>query len=256
MKIGYIQYSPVVGDKEKNLETIKRLIKNVSGDLFVLPEMGLTGYPDSTKEKLLAHSEKLDGYLVKELTEIAKENNTCIIVGMPEVEDDNVYNTTVAVGPEGLIASHRKSHLFTEEKNNFTPGTNKPFLFELNGNKIGIGVCYDYMFPEFWRKMALDGARLFCNTANFVSNYGFPMMCARSIENGVFSITTNRIGTEGKETYRGGSEIVDNRGNVLAKASATEEEIKVVEVDLSEADNKTWNEINNLMNDRREELYN
>ena len=256
MKIGYIQYSPIVGDKDKNLETIKRLIKNNSGDIFVLPEMGLTGYPDATKERLLGHAEKLDGYLVTELTKIAKENNTCILVGMPEIDGDKVYNTTVAVGPEGLIASHQKSHLFMEEKNNFTPGTNKPFIFEWRGSKIGIGVCYDYMFPEFWRKMALDGVRLFCNTANFVSEYGFPMMRARSVENGVFSITTNRTGTDSDQEYKGGSEIIDNRGNLIAKASNSEEEVKVVEVDLTKSDDKNWNNINDLMADRREELYN
>jgi len=255
MKIGYMQYSPIVGDKEKNLETIKRLINNVSGDIFVLPEMGLAGYPDATKERLVEHSEKLDGYLITELTKIAKDNDTCIIVGMPEIDGDNVYNTTVAVGPDGLIAYHQKSHLFMEEKNNFTPGTNKPTLFEWKNNKIGIGVCYDYMFPEFWRKLALDGAQLFCNTANFFSEYGFPVMRTRSIENGVFSITTNRVGMDGEQRYNGGSEIVDNRGNILMKAS-DEEEVKIIEVDLSKSDDKNWNSINDLMADRREELYN
>jgi predicted amidohydrolase len=255
MRIGYIQYSPETGDKEKNLETIKRLIKNVSADLFVLPEMGLTAYPDSTIEKLINHAEKLDGFLVSEITKIAKESNACIVVGMPEIIEDKIYNTTVAVGPEGLLASHQKSHLFMEEKDKFTPGTNKPILFEWRGYKIGIGVCYDYMFPEFWKKLALDGAQLFCNTANFVSNYGFPVMRTRSIENGVFSITTNRTGQDLSQKYTGGSEIVDNRGNILAKASEESEEVQVVDVDLSLSDDKTWNGINNLVNDRREDLY-
>lgn len=254
MKIGYVQYSPVTGDKEKNLETIKRLLKNISGDLFVLPEMGLTAYPDSTKEKLIENAERLDGYLVSEVTKIAKEANACIIVGMPEIIDDKIYNTTIVVGPDGLIASHQKSHLFMEEKDNFTPGSNKPTLFEWRGSKIGVGVCYDYMFPEFWRRLALDGARLFCNTANFVSEYGFPIMQTRSIENGVFSITTNRTGEDITQKYTGGSEIVDNKGNVLSKASNSEE-VKVLDVDLSIADNKNWNGINDVMKDRREDLY-
>lgn len=255
MKIGYVQYSPIIGEKEKNLEIIKRLLNGVSGDLFVLPEMGTTGYPDSTKEKLLKSAEKLDGFLVTELTKIAKEKNACLVVGLPEVEGENVYNTTVVVGPEGLIASHQKSHLFMEEKKNFSAGKTPPTIFEWKGSKIGVGVCYDYMFPEFWRKMALKGVRLFCNTANFVSEYGFPVMRVRSIENGVFSITTNRVGMDGEQMYKGGSEIVDNRGHVLSKASDFDEEVEVVDVDLNLADDKVWNKINDLFKDRREELY-
>ncbi len=256
MKIGYVQYSPVIGAKEENLETVRELLRGVSGDLFVLPEMGMTGYPDATKERLVEHSEKLDGFLVTELTKIAKDKNACLVVGLPEIGEDNkIYNTTVVVGPDGLIASHQKSHLFMEEKKNFTSGNTPPTVFEWKGDKIGVGVCYDYMFPEFWRKMALQGVRLFCNTANFVSDYGFPMMRARSIENGVFSITTNRTGMDGEQMYKGGSEIVDNRGHVLAKANDFEEEVEVVDVDLSDADDKVWNKINDLFKDRREDLY-
>ncbi|MBP6865946.1 MAG: hypothetical protein KBC12_00150 [Candidatus Pacebacteria bacterium] len=255
MKIGYVQYSPVVGEKETNLETVRELLRGVSGDLFVLPEMGMTGYPDATKERLAEHAEKLDGFLVSELTKIAKEKDACIIVGLPEVDGDKVYNTTVVVGPDGLVASHQKSHLFMEEKKNFTPGTTNPTVFEWKGDKIGVGICYDYMFPEFWRKMAFQGVRLFCNTANFVSEYGFPVMRTRSIENGVFSITTNRTGMDGEQMYKGGSEIIDNRGHVLVKASDFEEEVEVVDVDLSLADDKNWNGINDLMKDRREEIY-
>ncbi|HEY4477855.1 MAG TPA: nitrilase-related carbon-nitrogen hydrolase, partial [Candidatus Paceibacterota bacterium] len=65
----------------------------------------------------------------------------------------------------------------------------------------------------------------------------------------------NRTGMDGEQMYKGGSEIVDNRGHVLAKASDFEEEVEVVDIDLSLADDKNWNGINDLMKDRREELY-
>lgn len=255
MKIGFVQYAPVVGDKKKNLQIIKRLLKNVSADLLVLPEMGMTGYPDKTKEDLINQAESTDGFLVEELTKLAKEKDMCLIVGMPEIDGDKVYNTSIVVGPEGLITKHQKSHLFMEERKNFTEGTTKPTLFEWRGAKVGLGICYDYMFPEFWRTLGLSGAQLFCNTANFVSEYGFPMMQARSIENGVFSITTNRIGMDGEQMFKGGSEIVDNRGHVLEKANEFEEAVEVVEVDLDQANDKVWNKINDLFGDRRADLY-
>lgn len=250
-----MQYAPATGDKKKNLGTIKKLLKGIDVDLVVLPEMGTTGYPTSSKEELLKKAETMDGPLIKSLTELAKEHGTCLIVGMPEIVGEDVYNTTVAVGPEGLLKKHQKTHLFMEEKKFFKGGTTEPSLFNWRGANIGMGVCYDYMFPEFWRKLALEGADLFCNTANFVFDYGFRVMEVRAIENGVFSITVNRIGEEDEIVYKGGSEIVDNRGNILVKANEHEEKVYVVEVDLNLSKDKQWNRINNLFADRREDLY-
>lgn len=255
MKIGFMQYTLAVGDKQKNLDKIKTLLLGTKADLFVLPEMGMTGYTIKSKEELLSNAESQDGFLVQELTKIAKENDTCLIVGMPEVIDGKVYNTSVVIGPDGLITKHQKSHLFMEETGYFEPGQTKPTLFEWRGAKIGLGVCYDYMFPEFWRVLGLGGADLFVNTANFYFDYGFRVMQVRSIENGVFSITSNRTGTEDNFTYKGGSEIVDNTGKVLVKASETEEKAYVIDVDLTLSRNKQWNRYNNLFGDRREDLY-
>lgn len=255
MNIGFLQYSPKKGNKEQNLEIVRKLLADVSGEVWVLPELGMTGYPDSSKEELLSHAESMDGPLVKELIKIARESDSCIIVGILEVDGDKVFNTTVSVGPEGLLNKHQKSHLFMEEKENFSSGESQPSVFTWRGINIGVGVCYDYMFPEFWRKLALADADLFCNTANFVSKYGFRMMQARSIENGVFSITTNRTGTDGEIFYQGGSEIVDNRGNVLVKADDHEEKAYTMDVDLTLSRNKKWNKLNDLFVDRREDLY-
>ncbi len=255
MKIGFLQYAPITGDKKANLKKIRKLLAETEAELFVLPEMGTTGYPTSTREELLNNAEDDKGFLVSELTKIAKEHNACLIVGIPEIIEDKVYNTSVVVGPDGLITKQQKAHLFMEEQGCFEKGYTKPTLFEWKGFKIGVGVCYDYMFPEFWRKIALDGADLFCNTANFVFDYGFRVMQVRSIENGVFSITVNRVGSEGEILYKGGSEIVDNRGNILVKANNFEEKAYVLDLDLSLSRDKQWNKLNNLFKDRREDLY-
>lgn len=255
MKIGLVQFAPLVGDSMSNLQKIDKLLSGVEADLFVLPEMGTTGYPTSSHEELISKSESIDGNIVRVLTEIANKNNCCIIVGMPEIIGDSIYNTSVVVGPNGLIAKHQKSHLFMDEVEHFAPGTTQPTLFEWQGAKIGLGICYDYMFPEFWRKLGLAGANLFCNTANFVYDYGFQVMKVRSIENGVFSITVNRIGTDAGINYKGGSEIVDNKGNILFKASNSEEQVYVVDIDLKQSKNKVWNKINDLYKDRRLDLY-
>ena len=172
----------------------------------------------------------------------------------PEVEDDKLFSTAVAISPQGFITKHQKTHLFLKEVLCYDKGETKPRVFNWNGVMIGMGVCYDYMFPEFWRSLALKGANIFCNTANFVYDYGFKLMQARALENGVFSICVNRVGKERGQTFLGGSEIVDIRGDVLYKAGFKEETF-VAEVDIDQAKNKQWNAYNNLLTDIRSDMY-
>jgi len=80
------------------------------------------------------------------------------------------------------------------------------------------------------------------------------MMRARSIENGVFSITVNRSGQERGQQFNGGSEIINNRGQILVKASQSEA-IRIIDVDIKKSRNKKWNRYNDLFKDRRTDLY-
>jgi predicted amidohydrolase len=254
MKIGFIQFSPIFGDKEANVQKIKELITDLGADIIVLPEMCTTGYMVADRKELKLLAESIDGNTVKSLSSIVKENDCCLIFGMPEIDGSKIFSSAVALGPDGALAKHQKSHLFLKETLLFDKGETKPTLFEWRSVKIGLGVCYDYMFPEYWRVLALKKADLFCNTANFVFDYGFKMMQARSIENGVFSITVNRTGEERGQKFCGGSEMIDNRGGVLFKANDSESAY-VIEVNLKKSRNKKWNEYNNLFGDRRNDLY-
>lgn len=255
MKVGFAQFDCKRGDKEKNLATIERLTKRASSDILVFPELCTTGYKLKNKTYARALAESIPaGPTVERLVKIARENDMLIIAGMVELVGNSFADTSIVVGPGGYIAKHQKTHLFLREKEIFMSGLTHPKVFSWRGARIGLGVCYDYMFPEFWRSLALQGADLFCNTANFVYNYGFKMMQARAIENGVFSICSNRIGTERGTLFLGGSEIVDNHGNILAKAKS-QETIVVFDVDLKKSRNKKWNPYNDLFLDRRPDLY-
>ncbi|HKC95514.1 MAG TPA: nitrilase-related carbon-nitrogen hydrolase, partial [Nitrospira sp.] len=82
----------------------------------------------------------------------------------------------------------------------------------------------------------------------------------RCLENRVFAITCNRIGTEARGdknplTYIGNSEIVTPRGTVLHRAPRDQEELCIVEIDPTEARNKAVTQYNDLLRDRRESLY-
>lgn len=256
MKVGFVQFKPEFGDKKANLDKIAALAKQERSDLLVFPEMCTTGYVVKSKIELKDLAEEIpSGPTATELVKIAKGVGSILIAGLPEIVGRKIYNSAVVVGPGGYIAKHQKSHLFLNESKYFSPGQTKPTIFKWQEFRIGLGICYDYMFPEYWRTLALQGADLFCNPANFVFDYGFKMMQARALENGVFSVCTNRIGEERGVEFRGGSEIVNNRGEVIKKASQ-QEELVIVDLDLKKSRDKRWNSDNDLLADRRPELYN
>lgn len=253
MKIAIAQLTPRLGDKKYNLKKIKDAVCEAASDLVVFPEMTTTGYVLSKKE-LNNLAEPINGETTEELIKISKKFNCALVVGMPEKSNRKIFNTAVVIGQNRFIAKHQKTHLFLKEKLYFSPGETNPTLFKLQNTKIGLGICYDYMFPEYWRKLALQGAQIFINPANFVFQYGFYMMRARAIENGVFSICVNRTGAERGQNFFGESEISDNRGNVLYKADDSEV-VKTIYINPQKSNNKRWNKYNDLFLDRRPEMY-
>lgn len=121
-------------------------------------------------------------------------------------------------------------------------------------------ICFDYMFPEAARILALKGAQIICHPANLVLPiYGQEITKSRAIENRVFWIMANRCGQDKRDNkelnFTGESQIVDPTGKILFRASADEEILKVMEIDPKAANNKWVTEANDLFADRRADLY-
>jgi predicted amidohydrolase len=121
-------------------------------------------------------------------------------------------------------------------------------------------VCFDWIFPESARVLALLGADIICHPANLVLPLCQQAMTTRSLENGVFSATANRIGTEargGKKplTFTGRSQILDPMGQALAGLGENETGVAVVAIDPAKAHDKKITEQNDRLKDRRPEHY-
>ncbi|MDI6817131.1 MAG: nitrilase-related carbon-nitrogen hydrolase, partial [Actinomycetota bacterium] len=117
-----------------------------------------------------------------------------------------------------------------------------------------------WIFPESARTLALMGTDIICHPSNLVLPYCPDAMVYRCLENRVFAITCNRTGLEergGKErlTFIGKSEIVSPKGEILERASETEDALIVVDIDPRQARDKQLNRYNNLLGDRRPEMY-
>ena len=127
--------------------------------------------------------------------------------------------------------------------------------------KVGLMICFDWYYPESARTLALKGAEIICHPSNLVLPHCPDAMVTRCLENRVFAITANRIGTEARGgkpplTFIGNSEVVAPRGKILQRAPRDREEVAVVEIDPAEAADKVLNPYNDLLRDRRIELYN
>jgi N-carbamoylputrescine amidase len=98
-----------------------------------------------------------DGPSVRTLVSLARQHGLCLSAGLAEKERDIVYNTQVLVGPQGYIGKQRKIHLSRDEVLHYKGGKELP-VFDLGKCRVGIVICYDNMFPELARILALRGA--------------------------------------------------------------------------------------------------
>ena len=258
MKVGFFQFYPKLKDVEYNFTKIKDTLEGLNADLIVLPELALSGYNFLSKNELKPVAERCMN-LSDEFKNLAKRKNMLIIVGFPETCENKIYNSAFAFLPNGEIKIYRKLHLFYYEKELFEPGNKDLFVFEYNGVRIGMMICFDWFFPEVTRILALKGADIIVHLTNLVLPYAQRVMPIRALENRVYVILANRFGEEknGDRVFKftGKSIIADIDGEILANAGEEEETIKIVEIDPLKARNKQINKYNNLFKDRRVEFY-
>ncbi len=260
MKIGFFQASPLLGRKEENLERAISSIRGAKADLLVLPELFNTGYLFESQEELKRSAETIpQGFTFSRMADLAESQKVNLVFGMAEREEDKIYNSAVLVTPKGDFQVYRKLHLFDLEKLWFSPGDKELEAFDIGDAKVGMMICFDWIFPEVARILALKGAEIICHPANLIFPYCQSAMVTRCIENGIFAITANRIGTEDKAGFKlsftGNSQVVDPKGNILTRAGQSDEGVWTVDVDPSLARDKKFTSRNHLFEDRRIEFY-
>ncbi|UCD19351.1 MAG: hypothetical protein JSU64_08035 [candidate division WOR-3 bacterium] len=258
MKVCFLQFNPAFGDKEKNCRAVEDLLKDVVADIAVIPELFNTGYAFLNEKELVNLAEPASGETYEFMQRLAQGKNIALAYGYPESAGDSIYNSMSFVAPAGIVATYRKSHLFFEEKFLFNPGDTGFKTFEYAGIKLGMLICWDWIYPEAMRTLALQGAQIIIHPANLVTPYCPEAMVTRAIENRVFVVTADRTGDEirGDKKYHfiGKSQVVAPNGDILTRAGE-ETCVKVVNVEPELALDKKMNRHNDLFLDRREDLY-
>jgi predicted amidohydrolase len=261
MRVGFIQNNPVFANIESNLSRVEALLTRERADLVVLPELFSTGYLFLNHKEALTLGEPIpEGSTTQSLIRAAKQHQTAIVAGIAERDGEKTYSSAVIIGSGGYLGKYRKIHLFDTEKNCFDPGDLPLNVFKIGSVRIGVMICFDWRFPETARTLALAGADLIAHPSNLVLPHCPQAMITRCLENRVFAITANRTGVEERVHghplhFIGQSQVVDPDGNVLYRASESDEEVRVVEIDINRARDKSINSKNDLFEDRRHDLY-
>ena len=164
-------------DKEERRRNVERQIREAAeagAQVISLPEMWDCPY---SNDYFRPYAEPADGPMVQFMSDIAAELGIYLIGGsISELDGDRVYNTSFSFEPAGnMIGRHRKVHLFDidveggirfMESDTLTAGEDMTIL-DTEFCKIGVAICYDVRFPEWFRKMALAGAKLIVLPAAF-----------------------------------------------------------------------------------------
>ena len=260
-KISTAQFEHKSGDKSYNLEIIDKLSKQAADEgarAIAFHECSITGYTFArhlSKEQMLELAEFVPGgESIKRLTEIAGKNDITILAGLFEKDKhDNLYKPYVCVDKNGLVASHRKLHPFINP--HLTPG-DKYTIFELNGWKCGILICYDnniienvratnllgadiifmphvtmctpsprpgagFVDPQLWENRDVDPT-LLRKEFNGLKGREWLMkwLPARAYDNGIYVVFSNAIGMDDDQLKNGCSMIIDPFGDIIGECHA------------------------------------
>jgi len=260
MRVALVQTDPVFASKENNLQQALSLMKSAQADLYVLPELFVCGYNFTEVQEVKSLAEPFgSGETFDKISQFAKEAKCFVVYGFAEAAGAAFYNSAAIVGYDGTAGLYRKVHLFDREKLFFQPGDLGFRVFETPIGRIGLMICFDWYFPESARTLALRGAQVIAHPSNLVLPNCPDGMRTRCLENRVFAVTANRVGTEDRGghslTYIGLSQITSARGEILHRSPSDKPEIAVRQIDLHAADDKNLNTRNHLLNDRRPDTY-
>lgn len=230
--VAVVNFKTDAANKESNLSRMCGFAEAAAkrgADLVLFPEMCLYGYDYYVDENIsqndkIASAETINGPSCRKFAEITEKYGIYVVFGMAEkledTHDADLYNSAVAIGPDGVIGAYQKIHPFETESIWCRKGS-KPFMFDTPWGPISIGICFDtYQFPELMRHYVHKGSRLYLNPTAVIeeipkegSRQAFIDYYAPALEYGVlcntvFVASANLTGNDIVSYFGGGSCII------------------------------------------------
>ena len=241
----------------RTVENIHNLAKG-GVKLVVFPECALTGYCVSSAEEAESICIGLSG--LEPIREAAEKTGMVVVVGFAE---EGCYNTAALFDTDREPVYYRKTHLPELGYDKFVKTGDALDVFETSAGRIGILICFDVRHPEAARTLGLKGADIIAIPTNWPTGADISadnLCIARAVENKVFVITANRVGTENGYSFIGKSKLIDPIGRILDEAIGNEAKVLIADFDLEAARNKRNVKVpgkheTTILESRRPELY-
>jgi len=249
MKIALAQIAPILGDVAKNFDIHREWIEKARDekvDLLVFPELSLTGYTLKDMAQEVARPINGADPLLAEFLRMSREIS--LVIGFVEEKDTGLsYNSAAYFAQGELKHVHRKVYLPTygmfEEAKFFASGRNF-FAFDTPHTKTGLMICYDFLHYGACYLLFTGGAdmiivisaapgRGFAAEETYATSHMWELMGETiSRFSTAFVLYCNRVGFEDGKAFAGGSFIYSPAGRLLSRASYSEEELLIQEIDL------------------------
>ncbi|MFO0995083.1 MAG: carbon-nitrogen hydrolase family protein [Alphaproteobacteria bacterium] len=262
MKIAAVQMGSTP-DRDANVAKacayVEEAVKTHGAELVLLPEFFNTIYfAQYWDTKYCALAEPQDGYTMTAIRDCARKNKVHVIATIYEMEQPGLlFDTAMHVDPDGAIRfKFRKIHpaaVKSLEKLYFRYGSKLP-TYAFGEWRVGIGICYDMMFPETARVLTVNGAELLLAPYATTRTHMYQeILRTRAFENGAYLVAANKVGLDDGWNFGGLSLIADPTGVVLDSADSKNEKILFAEIDrekVIEARRRFP-----ILRDRRPDLY-
>jgi predicted amidohydrolase/dienelactone hydrolase len=270
--IAVAQIAITVGQPDVNRQAAASAVAEAAAAgarLVVLPELCDSGYvfddADPAVEARGLAAPAAGSVTLRQWCSLARQHRLVIVGGFCELgADGRLYNSAALVDASGTRAVYRKAHLWDKEKLVFTPGDAVPPVVDTEVGRVAVMICYDVEFPEWVRLAALDGADLIAAPVNWPA-ISWPSgerpaevikAQAAAATNGVFVAVADRCRTERGVSWISGSVIAGPDGYPLAGPVLTDRPaVLTAACDLPRARDKSLSGANDLLADRRPELY-
>ncbi|MGC9397324.1 MAG: NAD+ synthase [Anaerolineae bacterium] len=241
-RIALAQINTLVGDLEGNACKIEAGIhraREQGADLVLFPELAVTGYPP---EDLLLKPAFLEANMAVVARLAHATQGITVIVGFADVDDD-VYNAAAVLHDGDWVHTYHKHYLpnyaVFDEDRYFRRGEAIP-IYRQDSIAFGVSICEDIWYPAGPPEIQAvqGGARLLVNISASPYHAGKStsreqMLVTRATDNAAVVAFCNLVGGQDELVFDGGSVIIDERGQVIARGAQFAEDFIVADIDLS-----------------------